>query len=115
MSTEQLQLFTVEWEKGGQRDYSDYYSEFVVCCRNEEEARQTHPGGSFVYDKETHEWYAVRKDGSRYTDRYTNKHGSDAGASWISAAKISELQVVRIGIALPGTKKGVILASSHDC
>lgn len=110
MGDTQMQIYTVEWDNDDVM--YDTYSEFVVCCKDANEARRTHPA-CWTYDPETLEWYQLSTDGVRHVDRYHNKRSSDAGASWINAAKIADLIVVHIGTALPGTQKGVIMSSFH--
>lgn len=62
------------------------YSAFVVCCNTPEEARAT-PPDSYVENTEYHQQWAV---------------------------DLSELNVIQIGTALPGTKKGLIVVAYTD-
>lgn len=105
----QLQLFTVTWDK--RVDVYGVYYKFVVCCNNEEEARQTHPSCRFFYDKESIEWSnCCIKTGKRYTDRFKNNDPHYPLPTWIDASKISKLTVTNIGTASSKAEKGVIIS-----
>jgi len=74
-------LFLVERHDAG--DY-DTFSEFLVCCATEAEARDTHPSGDC---RRNH--------------------------TWIKREEIHLLNVTCIGVALSGVERGVLLASFH--
>ena len=71
----------------------DSYSEFVICCANDDFARNTHPD-------EGYEWYKSE----RYMPRYN---------SWVQVDAIDTLKVTLLGQASPDLEPGVIISSFH--
>lgn len=122
-----LNLYLVE-----RTDYISYdkYDSFIVCCANEQEARETHPeDDSLVFNKEKLCWNETR----RYDEKIGNEIGkiycrgflskehdhniktehSVSCGSWICGCSISHLKIILIGKADSSIKKGIILASFH--
>lgn len=85
----QLQLFHVERiDDGGY----DSYDSFVICCENENVARNTHPGSEIFI------WW----DDESYSRMYD---------SWVQPEMVSKLIVEFLGIADAKIPKGIICAS----
>lgn len=102
--TEPLNLYLVERTDsyGGYDEYSD----FLVCCKTEQEARETFPSFRCEYDKILRLW---RDSDKIYgTDKY-NKGG------WIYGKDIDSLKVKKIGITVDELTENqeVLLTSYH--
>lgn len=86
-------LWLVEWlECYAERDW-DVYSDFVVCCAREEEARDTHPATD-----------------AQFGDGWT-RHGSYD--DWIQRSETSALRVTSLGVAYSATPEGLVCVSYH--
>jgi hypothetical protein len=70
----------------------DTFDSFVVCCKTEQDARETYPDGRKFKD--------IHEQDKRCT-----------WSSWIHEEEIPLLDVVFLGIAEAGAEEGVILAS----
>lgn len=91
-----LKIFYVETGSATLRERWDVYDSFVVCCKNEEDARKIHPGGRDVT------WLTEDEKFHKYN-------------SWISPKEIHLLKVTCIGEANPmTTKKDEIICSSFN-
>jgi hypothetical protein len=88
--TMQNNLYLVEWPRCRQEKEWDVYSSFVVCCANEDEARNTHPGG-----------------------RVNSGWDNNERGSWIKHDRREELTVKLLGTASASTLPDVINASFH--
>ena len=89
---DQRYLFLVELNNGSKSLFIgrqwDFYSQFIVCCRTELEARNTHPSGrTIIAPFWHHDWID-----------YDLRHWDD------------KLYVTCIGVALETTDNGVIMA-----
>ncbi len=82
-----LNLYLVERTDKG--NYDEYES-FLVCCKTEQEARETFPAFRCVYDTNLQLWCDLDKVYG--TDRYNR-------AGWIYGKDINSLKVKKIGIA----------------
>ena len=88
-----MKIFHVSAKNNSRFNYLGYdtYSDFVVVCETEEEARNIHP--------ET-EWDELWEPDEAY-------------AGWIKRSDIPFLSVVEIGTAVPGIASGTIICSSY--
>lgn len=78
-------LWHVQWLEWNVETQWDMYSDFVVCCATEAEARDTCPGG--------HEW------------KYRG--------GWIERAETAKLKVTPLGVAYSETPTGLVCVSFH--
>lgn len=89
----------------------DEYSEFLVCCKTGQEARETYPAYRCKYDKEKQVWVDIDIG---YNKLYGDHHDKYSKGSWIYGKDIDKLTVEHIGIS---TKKyvetEVLLTSYH--
>ena len=77
----------------------DTYSDFVVVCETEEQARNIHPQGVRAWDELTE-----TEEDLKY-GRYLN--------SWVRRSDIPFLTVVEVGTAVSGIASGTIICSSY--
>ena len=77
-------------------DWDEYYG-FVIASESPEEARKTHPDTPRYTWSQT-EWLTPKG----LPDR-------DGRYSWIGVGDIDALEVTQIGVAIDGTKSGIIL------
>ena len=76
------------------------YSQFIVVCDTEYEARTTHPRTNCTYKSEYKSWMM---DNGKFL--------IDADWGWIKGENINDLEVTHIGTALPGIDTGVLISS----
>ena len=92
-STEGLKLYIVEWETSSSG--FDNVNRFIVCCKTEQEARETHPRDAecpeakfIFYDKEKACWWTTTSEGNRrYMDTKYYLNG------WVPGNQIDNLKV----------------------
>ena len=84
----------------------DCYSEFVVCAKTEQEARETHPDGMSLFDNKKNEWYYITHDGRNISYRYIK--------SWVKACDINSLEVKYIGTACNYINKEIVIANFNS-
>ena len=96
-----MKIFHVK-AKGERFNYLGYdtYSDFLVVCENEDQARNVHPSG------EGEEWDELPETEEDL------KYGTYLN-SWVRRSDISFLTVVEIGTAAPGIAAGTIICSSY--
>ena len=86
-----------------------YYESAVVAAESEQQAKATHPNGDDVFM----DGYWIDRDGIRDIDKEAKKKSTErsradntnACSTW---APISDVKVELIGVAITGTKTGVI-------
>lgn len=107
MSLKSSKLYLVEASVELLHDKWDVYSSFVVCCLNEQEARETHPscGREVPFDRARECW--VQDNGNT---RGSNKR--DAGG-WVLGKDIDKLAVTLLGTSVKGLKTEIVCASFH--
>ena len=100
-----MKIFHVSAREDGKRGRFKYlgydtYSDFVVVCETEDQARNIHPSGRLD------EWERIpeTKEDLKY-GTYLN--------SWIRRSDIPFLTVVEIGTSVPGIASGTIICSSY--
>lgn len=107
-----MNLYLVTVDSNYLQEKWDVYDSFVVCCKTEKDARQTHPslGPTTNFNEEERCWVQTNgvkvgfysEDGKRYP----------LLSGWIYGKDIGEaLTVELLGKAKPGSKKDVIIAS----
>ena len=75
----------------------DTFSDFVVACYSEEEARQTDPRGNYTWESDA--WRRAKEDVSSYVASY-----------WCNPDQVT---VKLLGVANEAVKPGIICASFH--
>lgn len=87
-------------------DY-DTYSDFVVACETEKEARETHPSRFVTHSTDT-QWFGTHSgDGTAYETE------NDSFGSWVKRTDVDKITVKLIGMAHPDVKPGVVCSSFH--
>lgn len=86
-----LNLYRVRMpQSGSDIETGPHYCEFIVCCENEQEARETHPGGNWHYSSRKQAWCSRNEDlcltGYEHWVKPTDKD-------------INNIPVVQIGVA----------------
>jgi hypothetical protein len=85
------------------RDYDTYY-DAVVAAASEEEARLIHPDGSSMSSMVNSKTVDGTEDDDDWVDYFRKR-------TWVTNPK--DVSVKLIGVAVEGTKSGVICASFH--
>lgn len=91
-----LNLYLVNLPRSKNLGY-DSYDSFIVCCENEQTARETHPGSA---EMGISQWGRKLTKGEVYYD-----------SAWIKPEQIDSLTVEKIGTADSSQKKEIILSS----
>jgi hypothetical protein len=91
----------------------DTYSEFIVSCDNEQEAREIHPNGGMILNRVLGGW-SNKSDDTQLISNHMRRNGKRYNNGWVNAEDVTTmLNVEWIGKAKASFEKGEVLMSVY--